>query len=123
MRDDGSDKRQLTNGDVFDHAPHWSPDGDRIVFVRAAVGVFGDLYVVSTYTGFADLLMPLAGALAGPQFAPAWSPDGLLVAFASKHSGDYVQVCTVRSDGTLLTQRTFAAIDHANPAWIINAAD
>lgn len=118
MRDDGSDKRQVTSGDVYDDEPAWSPDGLTLVFTRSATAIFGDLYLVSSSGGGGRALMP-ANPLALGQFSPSWSPDGRLIAFTSKHGGsEQPQVWTVWVDGTRLAQRTVAPMFHADPTWI-----
>jgi len=119
MRDDGSDKWQLTSSTTaYDDQPSWSPDGSVIVFQRSSSSIFGDIYRVDAIAGGAGVaLMSTIGPLAGPQFAPAWSPDGQLIAFASRHASDEYQIFTVWADGTRLAQRTFSG-EHADPAWI-----
>lgn len=119
MRADGSDKRQLTSGEgSFDDDPSWSPDGGSIVFQRTAAAIFGDLYIVASSGGGGRALIP-AFQLPYGQFSPAWSPDGQVIAFISKHGdGEHYQVWTVRPDGTGLAQRTEGLQQHSGPAWI-----
>lgn len=121
VRDDGTGTRQVTtNMSVYDDQPNWSPDGTRIVYQRSGTAVFGDLYVVSAAGGNGGLLMPLAGPLAGGQFAPTWSPDGRLIAFSSGHASDYYQIYTVWADGTRLARRTQEDADHDFPRWMLH---
>jgi Tol biopolymer transport system component len=56
--------------------------------------------------------------LAFGQFAPAWSPDGRLIAFSSKHEGGVYQIYTVWADGSKLARRTTGELNKENPAWI-----
>ena len=116
MRPDGSEKVQLTFGDVWDDQPAFSPDGRTVVFQRHDVGVFGDLYLMDVWGGTPR---PLVGAaLAYGQFGPRWSPDGRMIAFASKHAGDgRYQIYTVWSDGSKLARRTFDETDKQRPTW------
>lgn len=59
-------------------------------------------------------------SLAFGQFAPAWSPDGKLIAFASKHEGGGIyQIYTVRLDGRHQARRTSDAYDKRNPVWLV----
>lgn len=123
MRDDGSEKRQITSGAFYDEEPVWSPDASTIAFVRAGAGIFGDLYLVDAAGGNERPLLRRGVTLAGPQWAPAWSPDGELIAFVSKHesygtgNGTY-QIYTVWADGTRLARRTWDASEKQNPAWM-----
>jgi hypothetical protein len=118
MAANGSDKRQITTGAVYDDEPAWSPDGARLAFQR-----FGDIWLAFA-TGGAP--WPLVQLYFG-QFAPAWSPDGLLVAFTSKDAAGTFQIFTVRADGTGVAQRTHdsaapgaALAPHkGNPAWLL----
>ena len=117
MRADGSDKRQVTTGDVYDDQPAWSPDGTTLAFTRSAVGIFGDVFLVNADGGNARKLMPFVD-LAFDQFAPAWSPDGRMIAFTSKHEGGAYQVYTVWADGSKLARRTSGSMNKESPAWI-----
>jgi Tol biopolymer transport system component len=98
MAGDGSDKRPVTSGEVYDDEPDWSPDGNLLAFQR-----FGDIWLVNAGGGGER---PLA-ALAFGQFMPAWSPDGTLVAFSSPDAGGVFQIFTVRATGGWVAQRTF----------------
>ena len=116
MRPDGSEKVQLTHGDVWDDQPAFSPDGRAVAFQRHGGAVFGDLYLMDVWGGSPRALV--GGALANGQFGPAWSPDGRMIAFASKHEGEGVyQIYTVWTDGSKLARRTFDATDKQRPTW------
>lgn len=73
---DGSNERSLTDNQVDDSGPVWSPDGERIAFARMR-------------DGGADLFSTLADgsderrltSLEGYAFIPEWSPDGSEIAF------------------------------------------
>jgi dipeptidyl aminopeptidase/acylaminoacyl peptidase len=53
---------------------------------------------------------------AGNNFAPAWSPDGTQLAFASTRGGSS-QIYTMNADGSSLLQRTADASNY-NPTWL-----
>ncbi|KXI26890.1 Ig-like domain-containing protein [Paraglaciecola hydrolytica] len=118
MKDDGSDKQQLTfEDDYFDDQPDWSPDGSTLVFARSGAAVFGDLYLVSSTGGLGRSLM--LAPLAFTQHSPKWSPDGKLIAFVSKHdSDDYEQIWTIGADGTRLAKRSNEDKYLSDPNWI-----
>lgn len=103
---------QVTEGDVNDTAPAWSPTGHHIAF---AGNRRSDRRRRSTQT---ILVVPANGGEVVPIApddavfgSPAWSPDGKKVAFlgyedALSGFGRYTNVWTVNADGTGLKNRT-----------------
>lgn len=57
-------------------------------------------------------------ALSFGQFAPAYSPDGRLIAFSSKHEDGVYHIYTVWPDGSKPARRTGGTTDQDNPSWI-----
>jgi len=73
--------RALTSG-VYDAQPRWSPDGRWLAFTRRTEsGKPAQLFLLPVEGGEA---MPLT-SLEGGTSDPAWSPDGLRIAFLSSH--------------------------------------
>ena len=78
VAENGSDARKVS-GDLFAHAPSWSPDGRQIAFSAIRLeedGFAGDIHVVDADGGAPRLLIADASS-------PAWSPDGTRIAFTS----------------------------------------
>ena len=105
MEDDGTQRRRLTQttAPTRDIYPRWSPDGDRIVFVR---------YMEQNQRSSELFLMNANGTNVqrltdnnvGDNY-PSWSPDGKKIAFRSSRSGNrevYVMDLATR-DVTQLT--------------------
>jgi TolB protein len=76
MDADGSHLRRLTKSG-FDSSPSWAPDNVHLVFARRDRSAF-EIAVLDTRTG-------RIRALASDATAPAWSPDGRLIAFVSSN--------------------------------------
>ena len=89
-RIDGTGVRRLTTG----FKPAWSPDGERLAFVREA-GRNADVYVADADGRNARRLTRARGG----DVTPAWSPDGTRIAFASNRAGLY-RIYTMAADGT-----------------------
>jgi TolB protein len=111
MNADGTHRRQLTRSPVippngvdnypgyryFDWAPRFSPDGDRIVFVRQdgtmAAG-YGDVYVMDASGKHVRALTP-HGRYFNSYSDATFSPDGRRIAF-----GDGGHLYVMRPNGT-----------------------
>jgi dipeptidyl aminopeptidase/acylaminoacyl peptidase len=77
----GGEPRPLTAGH-HDSQPRWSPDGERLAFVRRpAAGKPGQLHLLPMDGGEGIALTSLEGGAS----EPAWSPDGARLAFLSPH--------------------------------------
>jgi len=109
----------LTSGLDDDDSPSWSPDGQRIAFVRNEISEPGrvgddDIYVMDARAGAAPKrLTDFAGPDGG---RPAWSPDGRWLAFfrgdEPKYSAYNLSKLTiVPSDGSAPARVLTAALD------------
>jgi len=89
MRSDGTDLVQLTDDELIEHNPSWSPDGSRIVFARAASteDANQDIFVMDSDGS------NVRNLTRSPSFdvMPVWSPDGGWIAFASDRGGPAAQ--------------------------------
>lgn len=85
MNPDGSAQTRLTNNTVFDTDPAWSPDGTKIVFIRA-----GNVWVMNA-DGSGETQVTSTGGANGPSY----TSDGLKIVFS--RAGD---VWIMDADGT-----------------------
>ena len=103
MKQDGTDKRQVTNLGGRMTFPDFSPDGSRIAFSGRLPGASDDdvFSIGADGTGLVQLTLD-----PGADFCPAYSPDGSKIAFISSRSG-IEQVWVMGADGSNPTQLTF----------------
>jgi Tol biopolymer transport system component len=128
--------QRLTKTATFDErSPAWHPDGGRIAMSRAPFrgGVDGtaDIFTIRLYGS--RLMDRTPGTPNSDDIQPAWSPDGLLIAFASDRGGTYgiytmsplgKNVTEVTSDGTQPNWSPDGkklVFVRGNDIWVINA--
>jgi TolB protein len=101
MNNDGTGSVQLTDNDVYDNFPCWSPDGTKIAFIH------GDYPGRQVWVMDADGTNQKQLTATGDYVAsdPAWSPDGSKIAYARENDGDTIYVIDAAGPvgaGTLL---------------------
>jgi len=116
MNPDGSDVRVLTNNEVTDGDPVFSPDGTKIVFTSRRDSSTGELYIMnSDGTGVTRLTIS-----PGEDRSASFSPDGSRIAFDSPRSTEgRFDIYTMKVDGTDVRRLTMATgfVDEVRPAW------
>ncbi len=112
VRPDGSAQERLTATNDSDYAPTWSPDGSRILFVRA-----GDLWVMDAAGGRPERLT--VGQLLD---SPSYTPDGRWIV-ATGNDGSLspmdaprTSVRLIRADGSQMTRLDYKFRLAAGPA-------
>jgi TolB protein len=99
----GKNLRNLTKyPEALDDQPSWSPDGRQIAFgsSRASgsqdeIELTGDIYVMDVDGKNVHRLTRARGG----SYAPAWSPDGRLIAFNSQRDGNS-ELYVMQADGS-----------------------
>ena len=110
----GGQESSVTQTNALDVTPEWSPNGDRLVFSSDRTGK-QELFILSADGGrtVRQLTDGIETAL-----HPAWSPDGMQIAFeAQGENGDW-DVWVINSDGSDLRNLTSnSSTDDGNPDW------
>ncbi len=118
---------QLTAGPGYDYQPDWSPDGERIAFVRYHDDAV-ELMLLDLESGEVAALTD-GGAV---NLEPRWSPDGQRLAFVSTRDTGRFHVFVGELDGGVLDARQlvperettveryyYSRYDHElSPAWL-----
>lgn len=89
----GSNRRELT-GNPTDSSPDWSPNGNKIAFMRQT-GMNWDIWVVNS-DGSGETRLMTDGSVDG---LPAWSPSGTHIAFLSNRGGSWA-IWVMGADGS-----------------------
>jgi dipeptidyl aminopeptidase/acylaminoacyl peptidase len=88
--------------------PDWSPDADRIVFIRGS-----EIAVVNADgSGIHDLTSNSAA-----DYRPRWSPDGQKILFSSDRDGDPYEIYVMNPDGTSQVNLTRNPAVDRNAIW------
>jgi Tol biopolymer transport system component len=110
----GAELQRWSPPGVDDGMPAFSPDGQRMAFVRKTPQGGSDIWVANLDgTGLVNLTAPL-----GPStnLAPAWSPDGYMIAFAGNRNGQF-RIWVMGANGNHPTELTSPAAADLDPSW------
>ena len=117
MNRNGSNAHQITTSSCINYDPTWSSDGTHIAFWssrdQCGSGSF-ELYVMnSDGTNVRKL------GTAKNSGAPAFSPDGATIAYASDQNGgpSGTEIYTIKLDGTDAKRLTVSPGEDTDPAW------
>lgn len=112
MNADGTGVTRLTHRQGVDKGPSWSADGKQIAFVsdRGKAGTT-DVYTMNAADG--SQVSRVTWVEEPEEMFVSWSPGGKQLAFST------TQVFVVNTDGTQLTQLTYAPLTEADfqPSW------
>lgn len=113
MDADGANVQQLTDNDVEDTWPAWSPDGSQIAFASEY-----EIYVMNADGSNQVSLTP-----GETGYAPAWSPTGDKIAFTSDRGTGVDDIYTMNADGGNPVNLT-ASLDSLDqlPAWSLDGS-
>jgi Tol biopolymer transport system component len=108
---DGTGLHKLTENDVSDSEPDWSPFSNQIVFTSARDGDY-EIYSMNTDGSNIQQLTDNPAS----DDCPAWSPDGTQIAFVSNRDGNN-EIYIMDSDGSNQTRLTDTPTLDFLPTW------
>ncbi|MFN0277184.1 MAG: hypothetical protein ACKVRN_01140 [Pyrinomonadaceae bacterium] len=119
MNSDGSNQVRLTNNNVVDQIPAFSPDGRKIAYVsQQSPGLFAAQIKIMNSDGTNQTVLTSVTMSNLPNWQEyggsslSWSPDGSKIAF-----DDEGEIFTINIDGTNRTNLTNHPANDIAPAW------
>ena len=102
MNEDGSAQRRLTDSPAIDTSPVWSPNGDRLLYVRLDATDQRDIWITSPDGSDSRNLTNTAW----DDHHAAWSPDAESIVFMTTRDGGNAEIYRMGADGTDLLNLT-----------------
>src|SRR5262249_26279238 len=102
----GSDATRLTDSEVFNTFPAWSPNGKAVAFCRYEAEQPSTIWIMDADGQNAKQLTK------GPDRSPAWAPDNKKIAFC--HNGE---IHVMDADGKNRVNLTKNETFDTDPAW------
>jgi Tol biopolymer transport system component len=111
---DGSQQTRLTNNRGLESMPAWSPDGQRIAFIRLSGERYdkSEIYVINA-DGSQETFLANNPK---PETSLAWAPVGQRIAFESERDGNR-EIYVVTADSSQQTRLTNNPKPDSSPAW------
>jgi Tol biopolymer transport system component len=113
MNNDGSDKRQITNGHAAHGWPQWSPDGTLLAYWGFDEN--SGLSTISICNADGTDVFVLVESQ-GKLDRPAWHPDGNYIAYAAQDQDNW-DIWVAATDGSRFYRMTHDAQMETNPLW------
>jgi len=110
----GLKQTRLTNDDLVDFLPSWSPDASKIAFI-SMIDLKRSICVMDSNGNNRTVLA--SGSNDSDELYPVWSPDGRSVLFNSCIDGDYEIYRVILDDGTIHQLTSNVVSSDVHPSW------
>ena len=107
-------RKRLTHGRAVESSPSWAPDSRTIVYASDASGGRPQIYTISAAGGKPRRIT--TSAFSRYCTSPAWSPDGLKIAFVAQIGGNF-EICLYDVKSRQIYQLTTNPSNDEAPSW------
>jgi len=116
MNPDGSGATRLTNNQIEDNEPTWSPDYRQIAFVSTRDDSGGDFSLYTMNADGSNIVRVTPPDFGNYNSSPVWSSNGTSIAFTTTRHGSS-DIYTINADGTLPLRLTINDDEDVDPSW------